>query len=78
MPTTKRGKLITPTAGRVLFAREMAGLTQAEAAEIIHLSHPVRWSEYERGRHTMPMASWELFLFKTGLRDLPELVETTE
>ena len=59
-----------PTTKHVRKAREAAGLTQAQAAEVVYLAHSIRWSEYERGVHAMPLATWELFLFKTGQREL--------
>lgn len=59
-----------PTPLRILRARERAGLTQAQAAELVRLNHSVRWSEYERGAHLMPLHRWELFLLKTRQRDL--------
>lgn len=59
-----------PTPERIRRARDQAGLTQAEAAEVVHLANPVRWSEYERGVHGMTLAMWELFLVKTGQRQV--------
>jgi DNA-binding transcriptional regulator YiaG len=62
-----------PIAGRepkceeVRDAREKAGLTQEEAAAVIYTS-PRNWANWEQGREarSMPAASWELFLLKTG------------
>ena len=54
-----------PTPEAIRAARDAAGLTQAEAAELVHLGRAVRWSEYERG-HPMDAARWELFLVKVG------------
>jgi hypothetical protein len=45
-------------------------LTQSQCAEMVHLSHPVRWAEYERGAQAMDSARWELFLIKTGFHAL--------
>lgn len=59
-----------PTPARVLRARKRAQLTQPEAAELVYLAHAVRWSEYERGVHAIPKSTWELFLYKTGQREL--------
>lgn len=61
-----------PTPEMIKKAREKAGLAQAAAAELVHLSHAIRWSEYERDVNRMPMATWELFLLKTGQRKLEE------
>lgn len=55
---------MTPEAVRA--AREAAGLTQQQAAELVHLGQARRWSEYERGVHVIDMARWELFRIKTG------------
>jgi transcriptional regulator with XRE-family HTH domain len=55
-----------PTSADILAAREKAGLTQAQAAELVHLAHRVRWTEYENGTHAIDLARWELFLVKTA------------
>lgn len=60
----------TPTASQVMTARQAAGLTQAQAAEMVHLGSHVRWSEYERGLVIMDSARWELFLIKVGRHEL--------
>jgi len=61
--------MLPPTPERIVAARERAGLTQAEAAKVVHLAHSIRWSEYERGVHRMPLSTWELFLIKVGQRE---------
>jgi DNA-binding transcriptional regulator YiaG len=53
-----------PTPVEVREAREAAGLTQREAAELVYLGHAKRWSEIERGVQTMHAAVWELFCIK--------------
>lgn len=58
--------MLNPTPENIRAARDAAGLTQAEAAELAHLGHPTRWSEHERGIHAIDSARWELFLIKTG------------
>lgn len=55
-----------PTPQEVRKARDASGLTQAEAAEMVHLAHAVRWSEFERGAAPIEAARWELFRIKTG------------
>jgi putative transcriptional regulator len=55
-----------PTPAEILAAREKAGLTQTQAAELVHLAHRVRWTEYETGTHAIDLARWELFLVKTS------------
>jgi len=57
-----------PTPEQVLKAREKAGLTQAQAADLVHASTTQRWTEWESGKHRMSVAMWELFLLKTGQR----------
>lgn len=47
-------------------AREAAGLTQPEAAQLVYLNRGETWSEYERGLRPIDAARWELFLIKTG------------
>lgn len=54
-----------PTGIEVRAARDSAELTQAEAAELVHLGSAMRWSEYERGVQAIDLARWELFLIKT-------------
>lgn len=55
-----------PSPAEVLAAREAAGLTQAQAAELVHLGAQPRWAEYEAGARTIDLARWELFLIKTA------------
>ena len=43
-----------------------AGLTQAEAAAIVHRPSYRTWQDWERGRAKMPLDAWELFLIKTA------------
>lgn len=57
---------MTPTPDQIKAAREHAGLTQEQAATLVHLSSRFRWSEYERGSAKIDAARWELFLIKTG------------
>lgn len=55
-----------PTPENIRRARDGADLTQADAAELVHLGSAKRWSEYERGAQAIDVARWELFLIKTG------------
>lgn len=57
-----------PTTKRIAAARAKAGLTQAEAAALVHLTSNIRWCEYETGTKPIDLARWELFLLKTGQR----------
>ena len=54
----------SPTPAEIRQARLEAGLTQAQAAELVALSHQPRWAEYEAGVKLMPAARWELFQLK--------------
>lgn len=58
--------IIQPTPDNIRRARDGADLTQAEAAELVHLGSAKRWSEYERGTQAIELARWELFLIKTS------------
>lgn len=62
--------LTEPTPSRIKKAREAAEMSQPQAAALVHLRHAMRWSEYERGVNRMPLWIWELFLLKTGQREL--------
>lgn len=46
--------------------RQAAGITQAQAAQLVHLGSGSRWSEFESGSKTIDMARWELLLVKLG------------
>lgn len=53
----------TPTPEEIKNARKEAGLTQAQAAALVHATQ-VQWSRFESGSSKMLRASWELFLIK--------------
>lgn len=55
-----------PAPADILAARTRAGLSQAEAAALVHRTERKRWSEWERGERSMQEAVWELFLMKTN------------
>lgn len=54
-----------PTAQQVRELRARAGLTQAEAARLVHTNER-RWREWEAGQHRMAPATYELALIKVG------------
>lgn len=54
-----------PTPAEIVEAREAVGLSQAKAAELVHVVTNA-WKHWEAGRRTMPAHAWELFLIKTG------------
>ena len=60
--TEKLARSPTPDVIRAL--RIDAGLTQADAAALIHLRNVSGWSQYERGAMIMHPAFWELFQIK--------------
>ena len=51
-------------------ARESAGLTQAQAAELLGLTR-LSWARYEGGARKMPEYAFELFKHKAGLERIP-------
>ena len=54
-----------PTPADVKSARISAGLTQKQAAGLIH-KKLLAWQRYESGDRSMDCALYELFLIKTG------------
>lgn len=55
--------LLSPDKTEVRAAREAAGLTQAQAAAMIHCSLRA-WIKWESGERPMHAAMWELFRLK--------------
>src|SRR3990167_457942 len=66
-----------PTPKQVAAARKRAGLTQAQAAELVHLGASTRWAEYENGTRRIDLARWELFLNKIGTPMKPLFIPLT-
>lgn len=60
-----------PTTEQIRAARIKAGLTQAQAAELVGLGHAHRWSEYERGINSISPQTWRLFRILTRQERLP-------
>lgn len=60
-----------PKPAEISAAREAAGLTQAQAAELAMLGAQSRWAEYENGTRKIDPARWVLFLHRAGIRRLP-------
>lgn len=77
MTHNNRGKRRTnPLPATIRRAREIAGLTQAQAAALLYTTGHV-WSQWETdpanvSSRRMHPAFWELFLIKSGLRNHPE------
>jgi len=59
-----------PDLAKIRAARKAAGLTQSEAAALVHAKMRT-WQDWEGGRRKMPLAAWELFLIKTDPRRKP-------
>lgn len=55
-----------PLPNEIIAARKAAGLTQAQAAELVHLGANTRWAEYENGTQRIDLARWELFIIKSA------------
>jgi putative transcriptional regulator len=56
----------SPDPEQIRAAREAQGLTQTQAAALIH--HSMRgWQDWEHGKRTMHPGLWELFCIKTAL-----------
>jgi putative transcriptional regulator len=56
-----------PTKTEIRHARKQAGLTQSQAAELVHASLG-GWRKWESGAREMHAAFWELFLIKINLK----------
>ncbi len=61
----QRGPNSNPTKEQVRSAREAAGLTQPQAAEVVRGSMRA-WQEWESGNRRMHPGLFELFQIKTG------------
>lgn len=57
--------LPSPTPEQIAAARQSAGLSQAQAAELVGLGDKARWAEYERRARAPDAARWALFLLAT-------------
>lgn len=57
--------MTTPTPAEIRAVRELAGLTQTQAAELIY-SKLRTWQGWESGEAAMHAGLWELFCIKTG------------
>jgi hypothetical protein len=58
-------KFESPTASAVEKARNLAGVTKEQAAELVCMSS-ISWYHWERGTRKMPYGLYELFLLKTN------------
>ena len=56
--------MIAPTAAQISTAREQAGLSQQQAAELVHVD--IRsWRRWELAERTVNLAVWEFFLLRS-------------
>jgi DNA (cytosine-5)-methyltransferase 1 len=57
-----------PSATNVFAARAAAGMTQTEAAAVVHAALRAwqAWEAQGKNRRQMPAGLWELYLLKTG------------
>lgn len=55
--------MTSPTPAMIQAARKAAGITQTQAAELIHCSLR-SWQQWEAGDRDMHPAMWELFTIK--------------
>lgn len=55
--------MTNPTPEQIKFAREQAGLTQAQAADLIFKKWQ-SWALYESGKTALDPAYWQLFQLK--------------
>lgn len=56
-----------PTPEEVYAARQAAGLTQEQAAELVYRTDRKRWYEWESGARQMQLDTYHLFLLRAGL-----------
>lgn len=64
-PNRSKSASANPTPEQIRAARDSAGLTQTEAASLIHGTMRA-WQEYEAGNRRMHPGLWELFRMKVG------------
>lgn len=57
--------MTNPNPNEIKEARQAAGLTQTQAAKLVHVVLS-SWQRWEAGERKMHPAYWELFLIKTG------------
>lgn len=65
--TTSPDPYATFSPATALQLRTDMGWTQAQAAAAAGYSHPIRWSEIERGVRSLDDARWELVRIKAGV-----------
>jgi DNA-binding transcriptional regulator YiaG len=60
--------MIAPTPAQIRTARDLASLTQTQAAHLVHIEPRAwrRWESDQNDHRAINMAAWELFLLQTG------------
>lgn len=61
---THHQAMTPPAPGEITATRQQAGLTQTQAAALLHTSLRA-WQQWEHGDRRMHPAMWELFRIKT-------------
>ena len=61
----------SPAPDELRHARESAGLTQSEAARMVHTTYRA-WHQWETGDRQMHPAMWELFRIKARKNKKPQ------
>ena len=64
---SRNNRAASPTPSEIRSVREAVGLTQTEAATLIHGTMRA-WQQYEAGERMMHAGLWELFTTKTAKR----------
>lgn len=61
-------QIAQPSPAEIKSARLAAGLTQTQAAQLVHASLKTwqNWESESGEARKIPLASWELFLIKSG------------
>ena len=66
-----------PTPQEIKEARAYAGLTQTQAANLVHVSLNA-WQKWEGGRTKMSETAWDLFLIKTKRQQIVDKAKIKE
>lgn len=62
----KLNQVNKPTCEQITQARTNTGLTQSQAADLVHVNLR-SWQKWEYGERPINLAAWELFLIKSEL-----------
>ena len=70
MANHPKGPSSNPEPSKIIAGREAAGLTQTQAARLVHSSLRT-WQQWEAGDRKMHPGMWELFRLKSALIERP-------